>query len=64
MLVVLRIAKVLADIGEFPNDPGPRLAEPIEKDAFTSLLCPSGGSRHVRCGVNAPFKRRGRYIGL
>jgi hypothetical protein len=53
MLVVLRIAAVRSDIGVFLNDPGPRLAGSIEKDAFTSLLCPSGalpnlGSRHVR----------------
>jgi hypothetical protein len=54
MLVVLRIALVRSDIGVFLNDPGPRLAGTIEKDAFTSLLC-SGpgfftgqGSRHVR----------------
>jgi hypothetical protein len=40
MLVVLRIARVRTDIGVFLNDPGPRLAETIEKDAFTSLLCP------------------------
>ena len=42
MLVVLRIATVRSDIGVFLNDPGPRLAGSIEKDAFTSLLCPSG----------------------
>ena len=40
MLVVLRIAAVRSDIGVFLNDPGPRLAGSIEKDAFTSLLCP------------------------
>jgi hypothetical protein len=40
MLVVLRIASVRSDIGVFLNDPGPRLAGTIEKDAFTSLLCP------------------------
>ena len=40
MLVVLRIALVRSDIGVYLNDPGPRLAETIEKDAFTSLLCP------------------------
>jgi hypothetical protein len=40
MLVVLRIATVRSDIAEFLNDPGPRLAGSIEKDAFTSLLCP------------------------
>jgi hypothetical protein len=39
MLVVLRIA-VQSDIGVFLNDPGPLLAGSIEKDAFTSLLCP------------------------
>jgi len=39
MLVVLRIALVRSDIGVFLNDPGPRLAGTIEKDAFTSLLC-------------------------
>ena len=53
MLVVLRIALVRTDIGVFLNDPGPRLAGSIEKDAFTSLLCsspdyPGQGSRHVR----------------
>ena len=48
MLVVLRIASVRSDIGVFLNDPGPRLAGSIEKDAFTSLLCPKEGSRHVR----------------
>ena len=49
MLVVLRIAAVRSDIGVFLNDPGPRLAGTIEKDAFTSLLCPgTPGSRHVR----------------
>ena len=53
MLVVLRIALVRTDIGVFLNDPGLRLAESIEKDAFTSLLCSSPdssgqGSRHVR----------------
>jgi hypothetical protein len=48
MLVVLRIARVRSDIGVFRNDPGPRLAGSIEKDAFTSLLCPGPGSRHVR----------------
>jgi hypothetical protein len=42
MLVVLRIATVRSDIGVFLNDPGPRLAGSIEKDAFTSLLCPRG----------------------
>src|SRR4051812_550959 len=41
MLVVLRIALVRTDIGVFLNDPGPRLAGSIEKDAFTSLLCSS-----------------------
>ena len=40
MLVVLRIASVRSDIGVFLNDPGPLLAGTIEKDAFTSLLCP------------------------
>jgi hypothetical protein len=40
MLVVLRIAAVRSDIGVFLNDPGPLLTETIEKDAFTSLLCP------------------------
>ena len=55
MLVVFRIAAVRSDIGVFLNDPGPRLAGSIEKDAFTSLLCPRDftGSRHVRC-VTAP----------
>jgi hypothetical protein len=43
MLVVLRIAAVLSDIGVFLNDPGPWLAGSIEKDAFTSLLCPKRG---------------------
>ena len=43
MLVVLRIATVRPDIGVFLNDPGPRLTETIEKDAFTSLLCPNAG---------------------
>jgi hypothetical protein len=43
MLVVLRIASVRSDIGVFLNDPGPRLAETIEKDAITSLLCPETG---------------------
>jgi hypothetical protein len=43
MLVVLRIAAVRSDIGVFLNDPGPLLAGSIEKDAFTSLLCPGRG---------------------
>ncbi len=43
MQVVLRIAAVHSNIGVFLNDPGPRLAGTIEKDAFTSLLCPVGG---------------------
>ncbi len=42
MLVVLRIVRIQSDIGVFLNDPGPRLAGSIEKDAFTSLLCLSG----------------------
>jgi hypothetical protein len=69
MLVVLRIATVRSDIGVFLNDPGPRLAGSIEKDAFTSLLCPSGylpspGSRHVRVRHRHWCQGRGlRYRG-
>ena len=61
MLVVLRIALVRADIGVFLNDPGPRLTETIEKDAFTSLLCPDLGSRHVRMRHRPIQRRDGRY---
>ena len=62
MLVVLRIALVRSDIGVFLNDPGPRLAGTIEKDAFTSLLCPSLGLA-ARADASPPpeGKRRPRY---
>ncbi len=63
MLVVLRIASVRSDIGVFLNDPGPLLAGTIEKDAFTSLLCPKYWARGT-CGcVTAPFRDEDRDIG-
>ena len=40
MLVVLRIALVRSDIGVFLNDPGPRLAGSIEKDALRRCCAP------------------------
>jgi hypothetical protein len=71
MLVVLRIASVRSDIGVFLNDPGPRLAGSIEKDAFTSLLCPEvptlGKSRLAARADASPLPVIGsenRYIGL
>jgi hypothetical protein len=38
--VILRIALVHADIGDSLTTPAYGLAGSIEKDAFTSLLCP------------------------
>ena len=40
-----------ANIGVFPNDPGPRMAGPDEKNALRRCCAPGsmgGGSRHVR----------------
>jgi hypothetical protein len=42
MLVVLRIAAVRSDIGDSLTTPAHGLTGSIEKDAFTSLLCPAG----------------------
>ena len=64
MLVVLRIVAVRSDIGVFLNDPGPRLAGSIEKDAFTSLLCPDRGLA-ARADASPPpgIGSEKRYIG-
>jgi hypothetical protein len=61
MLVVLRIATVRSDIGVFLNDPGPRLTETIEKDAFTSLLCPEVGLA-ARADASPPHSEARRPI--
>jgi hypothetical protein len=54
MLVVLRIASVRSDIVVFLNDPSPRLAGSIEKDAFTSLLCPELPGLAARADASPP----------
>lgn len=53
------IGAVRADIGVFLNDPGPLLAGSIEKDAFTSLLCPVSGlaARAMRHRFRRPKAR-------
>jgi hypothetical protein len=63
MLVVLRIAIVRSDIGVFLNDPGPRLAGSIEKDAFTSLLCPIRARGTCGCVTAPTIGSEKRYIG-
>jgi hypothetical protein len=63
MLVVLRIASVRSDIGVFLNDPGPQLAEPIEKSAFTSLLCPIVGLAARADASPPPFRGEEADIG-
>ena len=62
MLVVLRIAAVRSDIGVFLNDPGPRLAGSIEKDAFTSLLCPVGLAARADASPPPSIGSETRYI--
>ena len=63
MLVVVRIVAVRSDIGVFLNDPGPRLAGSIEKDAFTSLLCPYRARGTCGCVTAPGIGSEKRYIG-
>jgi hypothetical protein len=64
MVVVLRVVTVRSNIGVFLNELGPRVAGSIEKDAFTSLLCPENRARGT-CDASPPpgIGSEKRYIG-
>ena len=64
MVVVLRGGAVRSNIGVFLNEPGPWVAGSIEKDAFTSLLCPENRARGT-CDASPPpgIGSEKRYIG-